>query len=148
MAALPLITAAALVDDLAERTGWSKSDVRVFLQHLEDFTLESVAAGTRVKLPGGVVVGAVVRGPQKARMGRNPATGEAIEISAKPASTKVKASLVKPMTDVELPSVKKLGGGNSTKPKSSTKKPKQNGPKSSSKAAKKASKKSAKKKKR
>jgi nucleoid DNA-binding protein len=35
----------------------------------------------------------------KARMGRNPATGEAIKIAAKPATTVVKVSALKALKD-------------------------------------------------
>jgi DNA-binding protein HU-beta len=105
--ATELITQAEMVTDLAERTGWSKGDVKSFLSHLEDFVVENVSEGYRVKLAG-VVVGAVVAAKRKARMGRNPATGEDIKIPAKPASAKLKAKIVKPLKDVSLPSVKRL----------------------------------------
>jgi nucleoid DNA-binding protein len=106
--ALQMVTQTEMIDDLAERTGWSKGDVKAFLAHLQDFTLEMVSDGFRVKYPAGVVVGAQVRKATKKRKGRNPATGEEITIAAKPASSRVKASIVKPLRDTKLPSAKKL----------------------------------------
>jgi DNA-binding protein HU-beta len=106
--ALQLVTAAEMVSDLADRTGWSKSDVRTFLDHFGNFTLDNVAEGYRVKLPGGIVVGAQVTPARKARKGRNPATGEEIQIPKAPASAKVKAKIVQPLSAIELPSVATL----------------------------------------
>jgi nucleoid DNA-binding protein len=106
--ALQLITLNEMTTDLSERTGWSKSDVRSFLNHLEDFTVEMISDGFRVKYPAGVVVGPAVRPAQKKRKGRNPATGEEIVIPAKPASAKIRARIVKPLSDAKLPSVKRL----------------------------------------
>lgn len=106
--ALELVTQPEMVDELAEKTGWSKSDVRSFLAHLGDFTVEAVESGRRVKLPGGVVVGAAVKNATKKRKGRNPATGEEITIAAKPAEAKVKAKVVLPISQANLPSVKAL----------------------------------------
>ena len=105
--ATPLVTQAEMVDDLAERTGWSKSDVRNFMTNMEEFVADNVAEGYRVKLFG-VVIGAQVMPKRKARMGRNPATVESIKIPAKPASAKLKAKIVKPLKDLKLPSVNKL----------------------------------------
>jgi DNA-binding protein HU-beta len=106
--ALELITQGEWIADLAERSGWSASDVRTLLSHMNDATLGYVRNGYRVKLPGGVIVGAKVRKATKKRQGRNPATGEAITIAAKPASAKLAASFVKPFTDLKLPSAKEL----------------------------------------
>lgn len=105
--ALPLVTQSEMVDDLADRSGWSKGDVKAFLNHLGEFVEDNVAEGYRVKL-NGVVVGPAVTPARKKRMGRNPATGEEVEIAAKPASAKLKAKIVKPLTDLQLPSVRKL----------------------------------------
>ena len=102
--ALPLITQGELVDALAEESGWSKSDVRAFLSHMEGVVVDFVERGKRVKFPGGVVVGAAVKGATKKRKGRNPATGEEITIAAKPASAKVKAKVVLPLSSADLPS--------------------------------------------
>lgn len=106
--ALDLVTQPELVDELVEKTGWSKSDIRSFLSHMETVVVGFVENGYRVKLPGGVVVGGAVKPATKKRKGRNPKTGEEITIAAKPASTKVKAKVVLPLSGANLPSVKSL----------------------------------------
>jgi DNA-binding protein HU-beta len=105
--ALQLITQSELIENLADRSGWSKGDVKAFLTHLSDEIEESVQDGRRVKVAG-VVIGPVVSPARKKRMGRNPQTGEEVPIPAKPASAKLKAKIVKPLKDVSLPSVKRL----------------------------------------
>ena len=47
----------------------------------------------------GVKIRRVRKPARKARMGRNPATGEAIKIAAKPASTVIKVSALKALKD-------------------------------------------------
>jgi hypothetical protein len=58
--ALPLLTQSELVEELAEETGWSKSDVRRFLDGLDAVITSNVSDGYRVKISG-VVIGPVVR---------------------------------------------------------------------------------------
>lgn len=106
--ALQMVTQTEMIQDLVDRTGWSKGDVKAFLQHMEDFTLDMVQDGFRVKFPAGVVVGAAVKKATKRRKGRNPATGEEIMIAAKPASAKIAVRIVKPLKDTKLPSAKRL----------------------------------------
>jgi len=105
--ALPLVTQAELVDELAERTGWSKSDVRGFLVHLQSLITETVENGNRIKVAS-VVVEPRVKKATKERMGRNPSNGEEVLIPAKPASVKLTAKIVKPLADAALPSAKRL----------------------------------------
>lgn len=107
--ALPLLTQTELIGQLAEDTGWSKSDVRNFLDALDGVVTGNVEVGNRVKVAG-IVVGPVVKPARKKRKGRNPATGEEVTIAAKPASVALKAKIVKPLKDTKLPSVKKLQG--------------------------------------
>jgi nucleoid DNA-binding protein len=109
MAALPLLTQSEFIEELADETGWSKGDVRAFLNGLENVLANNMKEGYRVKV-GGIVVGPVLKAARKARMGRNPQTGEAVKIKAKPASVVLKAKIVKPLKDVKLPSAKSLGG--------------------------------------
>jgi DNA-binding protein HU-beta len=105
--ALPLLTQSELVEELAEETGWSKSDVRRFLDGLDTVITSNVSDGYRVKISG-VVIGPVVASARKARTGRNPQTGEPVKIKATPAKVKIKAKIVKPLSDVTLPSVNAL----------------------------------------
>lgn len=139
---LPLISQPDLVDSLADKSGWSKSDVRTFLGALTDVITENIKAGKRLRLCG-IQIEPKVRAKQKARVGRNPRTGEPVEISAKPASVKLGFRAVVPLSNVELPSVKKLTGGKDEKAstKSSDKKSSKKNSKVKSKKAKKKGKK-------
>ena len=107
--ALPLVTQSEMIADISERVGATRQDTKVFLDALNEFVVEAMANGERVKVAG-IVVGPAVRPPQKKRMGRNPQTGEEVEIKAKPASVRLRARIVKPLKDAKVPSVKKLQG--------------------------------------
>ncbi|MFC1462178.1 HU family DNA-binding protein [Verrucomicrobiota bacterium] len=63
---------------LAEKTGLSKTQVTDFLEKFAE--LAYVEAKNGFTLPG---IGKLVLVNRKARMGRNPATGEQIQIPAK-----------------------------------------------------------------
>ncbi|MDD2235616.1 MAG: HU family DNA-binding protein [Kiritimatiellae bacterium] len=63
---------------LAESTGVSKKDVAAVLDKLSDLACKEAANGFVV--PG---IGKLVLVDRAARMGRNPATGETIQIPAK-----------------------------------------------------------------
>lgn len=104
--ALPLMTQGELVEDLAERLGWSKSDVRHFIAELEEVVHDNLKACVRTKIAG-VTIYPHLRPKQKARMGRNPATGEEVKIKAKPAQSVVKAKVDSKLKE-HAPSTKKL----------------------------------------
>lgn len=81
---------------LSEKTGLSKKDVGSVLDEL------SALAYAEVKKNGEFVVagfGKLIKVKRKARMGRNPATGEQIKIAAK---TVVKFRLAKAAKDAVL----------------------------------------------
>lgn len=106
--ALEMLTQSQLVRNLAERTGHSASVVRVILAAVEDEVIEALESGQRVKLAG-VQVEPKLRPASKKRKGRNPATGEDVEIAAKPASVVLKARVLASLKNkVELPSTRKL----------------------------------------
>jgi len=63
---------------LAERTGMAKKEVATFLEELS--TLACQEAKNGFTIPG---IGKLVLVDRKARTGRNPATGETIQIPAK-----------------------------------------------------------------
>jgi nucleoid DNA-binding protein len=107
--ALPMLNQADLVSEIADETGWSKSDVRRVLEALSAVIQNNVSEGYRVKVAG-IQVEPKLKKARKKRKGRNPATGEDVMIAAKPASVVLKAKPVKPLTDIKLPSTKKLEG--------------------------------------
>ena len=68
-----------LVDRIADATSQTKKDVDNLLNQLMESIKSAVAQGERVTLPG---FGSFTRTERKARTGRNPQTGAAIEIAA------------------------------------------------------------------
>jgi nucleoid DNA-binding protein len=67
----------AMVNDLSAATGTSRADVGKILSALFDSIKEKTAEGVVVNLAG---LGRFEQKTRKARMGRNPQTGEPIEI--------------------------------------------------------------------
>jgi DNA-binding protein HU-beta len=74
------MTKAQLMTTLAEETGLSKKDVVSLMEKLTDMAYATVKKEGQFVLPG---FGKLVKIDRKARMGRNPATGEQIQIPAK-----------------------------------------------------------------
>lgn len=68
-----------LVALLAEKAGTSKTDADAVLSAFGDALIESVGKGEKVQIPGLLTVERVERA---ARTGRNPATGETLDIPA------------------------------------------------------------------
>src|SRR5215212_7581765 len=85
------LTQSQLVGEVADRAGLSKSDAKAVLDALEEVVLDQLADAEKVKIGGVVQLTVRVKEATKARKGRNPATGEEITISPKPASVTVKA---------------------------------------------------------
>jgi DNA-binding protein HU-beta len=75
------MTQTQLVRSLAEKVeGTTNKTARAFLDELSKIAIAEVKKNGVFVLPG---IGRLVRVDRKARMGRNPATGEAIKIGAK-----------------------------------------------------------------
>jgi DNA-binding protein HU-beta len=68
-----------LVAELAAKTGSTKKDVDEFVTAFAELVIDSVAKGEKISIPG---VLSVERVQRAARTGRNPATGETIDIPA------------------------------------------------------------------
>ncbi|MEA3450141.1 MAG: HU family DNA-binding protein [Patescibacteria group bacterium] len=90
------MTKAQLLENLAEKTELSKKDVNTVLDELAILAYSEVKANGEFLVPG---FGKLVKAHRKARMGRNPATGENIKIAAK---TVVKFRLAKAAKDAVL----------------------------------------------
>jgi DNA-binding protein HU-beta len=90
------MTKSQLLTTLAEKTEMSKKDVALFLDELAALAYSEVKNEGEFVVPG---FGKLVKAHRKARMGRNPATGEAIQIAAK---TVVKFRLAKAAKDAVL----------------------------------------------
>ena len=74
------MTKSQLVMKLAEASELSKKQADTVLQALVDITVASVRKGDPVKIPG---LGTFRKVQTKARMGRNPQTGQPIKIPAR-----------------------------------------------------------------
>jgi DNA-binding protein HU-beta len=94
---------ASAVADRAEITG---SEAKRVLAALEEIVLEELGNAQKVRVGGLVQLTVRLKPAQKARKGRNPATGEEITIAAKPASVDLRA---RPLARAKaaLPSVQK-----------------------------------------
>ncbi len=75
-----------LVDQIASQTGVTKSDTEAVLSAMFDTISDAVSKGEKVTIPGYLSVERTMRA---ARKGRNPRTGEPLDI---PASHSVKVS--------------------------------------------------------
>jgi DNA-binding protein HU-beta len=88
------MTRTELIDDLANRTGMDKKDVKNFLLQLTSLIEDEIKKGGEVPMKG---LGKFRVQNRKARVGRNPLTGAEIQI---PAKTVVKFSISKTLKDL------------------------------------------------
>jgi DNA-binding protein HU-beta len=102
---LPL-TQTQLASAVADRADISKSEAKRVMVALEEIVLEELGNAQKVRVGGLVQLTVRVKPAQKARKGRNPATGEEITIASKPASVDLRA---RPLARAKaaLPSVQK-----------------------------------------
>lgn len=90
---------AELVAGIASTTGMPKSQVEAVLGEVAEKAKAALKSGGEISLPG---LGKLKTKVSAARTGRNPKTGESVEI---PAKTKVKFSVAKELRDA-MPSPK------------------------------------------
>lgn len=90
------MTKSQILQALADKTGMSKKDVSGFMDTMTDLAYSEVKNNGEFAIPG---IGKLVKVDRKARMGRNPATGEEIQI---PAKTVVKFRVAKAAKDAVL----------------------------------------------
>ena len=100
------LTQSQMIAAVADRAEMSKADAKRALDALDEVLLEELGNAQKVRVGGLVQLTVRVKPAQKKRKGRNPATGEEIEIAAKPASVDVRA---RPLAKAKaaLPSVQK-----------------------------------------
>ena len=70
----------AIINHIAESKGINLDDIKVLLEHMCALAAREVQANREFVLPG---FGKLVKSERKARMGRNPLTGDTIEIPSK-----------------------------------------------------------------
>ena len=74
------MTQAQTVAALAESQNVSKKDAKAFLERLAELAIEQTKKADEFTIPG---IGKLVKSSREARWGRNPATGEKIQIKAR-----------------------------------------------------------------
>ncbi|MGH9663401.1 MAG: HU family DNA-binding protein [Bryobacteraceae bacterium] len=95
------MTQTQLVKELAAATGVNNKVAKQFVGTYADMAVRETKKNGVFVMPG---IGRLVRVDRKARMGRNPATGEAIKI---PAKKVVKFRVAKAAKDAIVPPKKK-----------------------------------------
>jgi len=88
------MTRTEMIESLANRTEMDKRDVKRFLDQMTALVEDVIKQGGEVPFKG---LGKFKVQNRKARVGRNPLTGEAIQI---PAKTVVKFTLAKSLKDL------------------------------------------------
>jgi DNA-binding protein HU-beta len=95
------MTQSAIVKELAEATGTTTKTAKQFMASFADMAVRETKKNGMFVIPG---IGRLVRVDRKARLGRNPATGETIKI---PAKKVVKFRVAKAVKDAIVPPKKK-----------------------------------------
>jgi DNA-binding protein HU-beta len=95
------MTQTQVIKELAGATGTSTKVAKQFVTSFSDMAVRETKKNGMFVIPG---IGRLVRVDRKARMGRNPATGEAIKI---PAKKVVKFRVAKAVKDAIVPPKKK-----------------------------------------
>ena len=96
-----MLTKSQVVAHLADKAGVQKKAAATILEALAALATKEVKGGGQFVVPG---LGKAVKAHRKARVGRNPQTGEPINI---PAKTVVKFRLAKAFKDAVVPPKKK-----------------------------------------
>jgi DNA-binding protein HU-beta len=91
------MTQSEVFNYFAEKTGMKRGQVKEFFDELYNLASREVKTNGEFVLPG---FGKLVKSDRKAREGRNPATGETIQI---PAKTTLKFRVGKGLKDTVLP---------------------------------------------
>ena len=91
------MTKTQLTTHLSEKLGSNKTTAAQFLDALTDIAVKETKKNGVFVLPG---IGRLVKAHRKARVGRNPRTGEALQIKAK---TVVKFRVAKAVKDAIAP---------------------------------------------
>lgn len=94
------MTQSEVINHFAERTGMKRAQVKEFFDEMANLATQEVKNNGEFVVPG---FGKLVLSERKAREGRNPATGETIQI---PAKTTLKFRVGKSMKDSVVPKKK------------------------------------------
>lgn len=94
------LTKAQMTTELATKSGLSKTQVNDFLSTMNSVIESELHAGRPVTVSGLLKITLVHKAATGPRPGRNPATGEAITIKAKPAKKIVRVRALKALKDM------------------------------------------------
>jgi DNA-binding protein HU-beta len=100
------LTQIQLANAVADRADITRAEAKRVLGAFEEIVLEELGNAQKVRIGGIVQLTVRVKPAQKARKGRNPATGEEITIAKKPAGVDLRA---RPLAKAKaaLPTVQK-----------------------------------------
>jgi DNA-binding protein HU-beta len=101
MAEIKKMTQAQLVKEVAEKLAVTSKQAKMLLDCYAEIAVRETKKNGMFVMPG---IGKLVRQDRKARLGRNPATGEKIKI---PAKKVVKFRVAKSVKDAIVPPKKK-----------------------------------------
>lgn len=96
------VTKSELVEDISEKLNMSKKDVNVFLDTLSSLIEEYLMDENSITLPNLVKFSPHIKPATKAKVMKNPFSGEMMKVSAKPAKKVVKAKIVKSLKELYL----------------------------------------------
>ena len=101
-----MLTNAQMVREISDFSEVSATDVKAVMNALEIIVIEEIEEAQKVKIGQLIQIQPKIRKARKKRMGRNPRTGEEVEIGAKPADVVIRARVLKRVKDA-APSVQK-----------------------------------------
>lgn len=93
-------TKAEIITQISEKTDLTKKDVGAVFDELSAIIKKSLKSAAEFSMPGLMKVKVVKKPATKARLGKNPFTGEEIMIKAKPARKTVKVTALKGLKDM------------------------------------------------
>jgi len=94
------MTKAQIITQLAEKNGFTRKQTAAFLESFAELAYKETKKNKKFTIPG---IGILKLNKRKARIGRNPATGEQIKI---PAKTAVKMTVSKACKEAVLGATK------------------------------------------
>jgi nucleoid DNA-binding protein len=93
-------TKSEIITQIADKTQLTKKDVGAVFDELNAVIKKSLKSASEFSMPGLMKVRVVKKPATKARLGKNPFTGEEIMIKAKPARKTVKVTALKGLKDM------------------------------------------------
>lgn len=93
-------TKSEIITQISDKTSLTKKDVGAVFEQLNAIIKKSLKSADEFSMPGLMKIRVVKKPATKARLGKNPFTGEEIMIKAKPARKTVKVTALKGLKDM------------------------------------------------